>query len=61
VCGEVKAALYGEEKRPRIASFVGGLGGRDVIPEEFVQMIKKGSELTEKGQERAYEMIGVRE
>ena len=42
-------------------SFVGGLGGRDVIPEEFVQMIKKGSELPEKGQEREYEMIGVRE
>jgi pyruvate ferredoxin oxidoreductase alpha subunit len=61
VCGEVKAALYGEEKRPRIVSFVGGLGGRDVIPEEFVQMIKKGSKLPEKGQEREYEMIGVRE
>ncbi len=61
VCGEVKAALYGEEKRPRIVSFVGGLGGRDVIPEEFVQMIKKGSNLQEKGQECEYEMIGVRE
>jgi pyruvate ferredoxin oxidoreductase alpha subunit len=61
VCGEVKAALYGEEKRPRIVSFVGGLGGRDVFPEEFEQMVERGLEMAEKGQERAYEMIGVRE
>jgi pyruvate ferredoxin oxidoreductase alpha subunit len=61
VCGEVKAALYAEEKRPRIVSFVGGLGGRDVLPEEFEQMINRGLEIAEKGQERAYEMIGVRD
>jgi len=61
VCGEVKAALYAEEKRPKIVSFVGGLGGRDVLPEEFEKMVERGLEMAEKGQERAYEMIGVRE
>lgn len=61
VCGEVKAALYGEEKRPRIVSFVGGLGGRDVFPEDFEQMVERGLEMAGKGQEQAYEMIGVRE
>jgi len=61
VCGEVKAAFYAEEKRPKIVSFVGGLGGRDVLPEEFEKMVERGLEMAEKGQERAYEMIGVRE
>lgn len=61
VCSEVKAALYAEEKRPRVVNFVGGLGGRDVLPEEFEQMVRRGLEMAEKGQERSYEMIGVRE
>ena len=61
VCGEIKAALYGEEKKPKVVSFVGGLGGRDILPDHFEQMINRGLEIAEKGQERAYEMIGVRE
>jgi len=61
VCGEVKAALYAEEKSPKIVSFVGGLGGRDILPDHFEQMVARGLEAAEKGQERAYEMIGVRE
>lgn len=60
-CSEVKAALYAEEKRPGIVSFVGGMGGRDVVPEEFEQMLNRGTQIAEKGQEQAYEMIGVRE
>ncbi len=61
VCGEVKAAFYSEEKKPKIVSFVGGLGGRDILPDHFEYMVSKGLEVAEKGQERAYEMIGVRE
>jgi pyruvate ferredoxin oxidoreductase alpha subunit len=61
VCAEIKAALYGEEKRPKVVNFVGGLGGRDVLPHEFEQMVERGLALAEKGHERAYEMIGVRE
>ncbi len=61
VCSEVKSAFYSEEKRPKIVSFVGGLGGRDVFPEDFEQMVERGFKIAEKGQERAYEMIGVRE
>jgi pyruvate ferredoxin oxidoreductase alpha subunit len=61
VCSEVKSALYAKEKRPKIVSFVGGLGGRDVLPEEFEQMVERGIKMAEKGQEHAYEMIGVRE
>jgi pyruvate ferredoxin oxidoreductase alpha subunit len=60
VVSEVKAALYPEEKRPRIVSFVGGLGGRDVRLEEFEYMVKRGIELAQKGQEEIYETIGIR-
>lgn len=33
--GEVAAALYDAPARPLLASFVGGLGGRDIPPAEF--------------------------
>jgi len=32
---EIASALYGREDRPILASFVGGLGGRDISTEEF--------------------------
>ncbi|MCW5774346.1 MAG: hypothetical protein KIT16_22070 [Rhodospirillaceae bacterium] len=36
--GEVAAALYDAPARPLLASFVGGLGGRDIPPAEFDAM-----------------------
>ena len=37
--GELAAALYGQPNVPNIlASFIGGLGGRDIGPEEFFEM-----------------------
>jgi pyruvate ferredoxin oxidoreductase alpha subunit len=61
VCSEIKAVFYGMEKRPQIMGFVGGLGGRDVYPDEFAQMLEKAFSAAERGQDKAYEMIGVRE
>jgi pyruvate ferredoxin oxidoreductase alpha subunit len=61
VCSEMKAAFYGMEKSPYIVGFVGGLGGRDVLPRDFEQIIDKAISAAEKGEDRAYEMIGVRE
>ncbi len=61
VSSEIKSALYREEKRPRVISFIGGLGGRDITPEQFEDMINRGLELAEKGTDEEYEMIGVRE
>jgi pyruvate ferredoxin oxidoreductase alpha subunit len=61
VASEVKSALYAEKNQLEIVSFVGGLGGRDVTPEEFEQVIKRGMEQIEKGIKKEYEIIGVRE
>lgn len=38
---ELASALYGQPDAPPVlASFVGGLGGRDIAPEEFFQMVR---------------------
>ncbi|MDD5093769.1 MAG: pyruvate ferredoxin oxidoreductase [Dehalococcoidia bacterium] len=59
VCSEVKSALYGEANMPKVASFIGGLGGRDVTAKEFEYMITQGMKVA--GKQTEYEMIGVRE
>jgi pyruvate ferredoxin oxidoreductase alpha subunit len=61
VCSEVRAALYPQEKRPKVVGFIGGLGGRDISVEQFKQMVTKGLERAEKGIEEEAEIIGVRE
>jgi len=61
VCSEIRAALYSEEKRPKIVGFIGGLGGRDILVAEFKQMVARGLERAEKGIEEEAEIIGVRE
>ena len=35
---ELASVLYGMREAPMIAEFIGGLGGRDIAPEEFYQM-----------------------
>ena len=35
---ELASALYGQKDAPVLASFIGGLGGRDITPEEFYEM-----------------------
>jgi pyruvate ferredoxin oxidoreductase alpha subunit len=61
VCSEVKAALYGEEKRPKVIGFVGGLGGRDITPAEFEEIVNQGIEISQKGSTGEFEIFGVRE
>jgi pyruvate ferredoxin oxidoreductase alpha subunit len=61
VCSEIKAVLYGESKKPKIVSFIGGLGGRDIAVSGFEYMIDRGVEIAEKGSENEYEIFGVRE
>jgi pyruvate ferredoxin oxidoreductase alpha subunit len=37
---ELASALYGQSGAPLLASFVGGLGGRDIAAEEFYEMVE---------------------
>jgi len=61
VCSEIKAALYNEDKKPKVVSFVGGLGGRDITPDGFREIINRGIEISRTGSEQEFEMFGVRE
>ncbi len=61
VCSEIKAALYNEDKKPKVISFVGGLGGRDISPDGFEEIINRGIEISQTGSEQEFEMYGVRE
>jgi pyruvate ferredoxin oxidoreductase alpha subunit len=61
VCSEIKTALYQQSKRPKIISFIGGLGGRDVPPEQFEEMIQQALKMKRKRAVEEYTMIGVRE
>jgi pyruvate ferredoxin oxidoreductase alpha subunit len=61
VCSEVKSALYGEAKKPKVIGFVGGLGGRDITPAGFEEIVNRGIEISQKGSDKEFEMFGVRE
>lgn len=61
VCSEVRAALYPMARKPRVVGFVGGLGGRDVFPEDFEYLLKRGAQAVKKKPSQEFEMIGVRE
>ena len=61
VFSEVKAALYSQRKRPKMVSFIGGLGGRDISVEEFKLMIRKGIKRAKKRTGDETEIIGVRD
>ena len=61
LASEVKAAFYDQAKKPKIVSFVGGLGGRDVTVAGFKDLISKGMEIARTGSKNEYEIYGVRE
>ncbi|MBI4188554.1 MAG: pyruvate ferredoxin oxidoreductase [Chloroflexi bacterium] len=61
VCSEIKAALYNETKKPKIVSFVGGLGGRDITVAGFENIITRGIKLARTKSKQEFEIFGVRE
>ncbi len=61
VCSEIRNAVYPLAKKPRILGFVGGLGGRDVFPEDFEYVLDQGAKALKKKPKAEFEMIGVRE
>jgi len=46
---ELASALYGQSGAPLLLSFIGGLGGRDISPEEFYEMAKVARKAAEDG------------
>ena len=61
VGSEIKSALYNQDKRPKVVSFVGGLGGRDITEAGFEEIINRGIKIATTGSEQEYEIYGVRE
>jgi pyruvate ferredoxin oxidoreductase alpha subunit len=61
VCSEIQAALYPLRTRPKVVSFVGSLGGREISAEAFEELIHRGLDKAKKGKLDEIEMIGVRE
>ena len=61
VASEVKSALYHMERRPKVVSFVGGLGGRDISVAGFEEIISRGIEISQAGSQQEFEIYGVRE
>lgn len=61
VCAEVRLALYNEERKTKVVSFVGGLGGRDITVPGFEEIVNRGIEIAEKGTRNESEFFGVRE
>ena len=60
VASEMKSALYGQAKRPKIISFIAGLGGRDVPPEHFEEMVDQALKLKGKRKIEEFYTIGIR-
>jgi pyruvate ferredoxin oxidoreductase alpha subunit len=47
---ELASALCGRADAPMLASFVGGLGGRDIAPEELFEMVRVVEEAAQHGE-----------
>jgi pyruvate ferredoxin oxidoreductase alpha subunit len=61
VASEVQAALYPLKVRPKVISFVGTLGGREISAQGFEQLVRRGIAKAKSRTIDEFEMIGVRE
>lgn len=61
IASELRSCLYPLEKKPVVAGFIAGLGGRDITVEDFYTMVDETEKILESGYTDEYRMIGVRE
>ncbi len=61
VSSEIRSALYHEDRRPKVVSFVGGLGGRDITIRGFQELINRGIEISKTGSKHEFEIFGLKE
>jgi len=57
---ELKSALFDLDDRPKVVSFVAGVGGREVDDAAFEYMIDRGQELAKTGTDCLYEPLQIR-
>ncbi len=60
VCSEIKSALYDMPGKPKVVSFVGGLGGRDMSAEDFEYVFDRGKEIAQEHSKEVFHTVGVR-
>ncbi|HZE20943.1 MAG TPA: pyruvate ferredoxin oxidoreductase [Desulfobaccales bacterium] len=60
VMAEVRSAMYSLAKRPQILGYTVGLGGRDVQPEAFAEMVEHAQAEVKRGPSQEYYIYGVR-
>jgi pyruvate ferredoxin oxidoreductase alpha subunit len=61
VSSEIQAALYPLKDRPKVVSYVGTLGGREITTQGFEELVLRGIDKANSGKIDGFEMIGVRE
>lgn len=61
IYSEIRSALYAQPKRPRVVGFIAGLGGRDVPPEQIVEMVERATAARGKKKSEEFHLFGVRE
>jgi pyruvate ferredoxin oxidoreductase alpha subunit len=61
IASELRSCLYPLAEKPVVASFIAGLGGRDVTIEDFYTIVAETEKIVETGYADEYKMIGVRE
>ncbi len=60
VLAEVRSAFYPMSPRPQILGYTVGLGGRDVPPEAFKEIVAQAQIEAQKGPTQEYHIFGVR-
>ncbi len=61
IASELRSCLYPLAEKPVVASFIAGLGGRDVTIDDFYTIVAETEKIIETGYTDEYKMIGVRE
>jgi pyruvate ferredoxin oxidoreductase alpha subunit len=61
MCSELRSALYPLAEKPAVQSYIAGLGGRDIMIENFRQIVEDAERVAGEGPTDEYRMIGVRE
>jgi pyruvate ferredoxin oxidoreductase alpha subunit len=60
VLSEVRSALYPAAQRPQILGYIVGLGGRDVPPEVFKDIVDLAKKEAAQGPSEEFHLYGVR-